>query len=144
LVPATVQPPVVVEPVLVAASLRVLRGNTVVAALSPNGTITFDGTVSAHLTNDRIVSTSETVLARVENHHVIFSATPGETTLNADGSMSSQDGDRMGISSDGHVTFTHATEVLTTETHVEGVTDASRTTATILVAVWMFHTRTSH
>lgn len=131
-------------PTLRAAPLTFTRSGRAECSLGADGVITLDGHPWARIDGARIVATDGVELARIDGNTVHFRGASNTAILDADGSLRGPDGQRMTIDPAGHPQFTapdRPGDTVRLTALVEGVTDATRPTAMVILGALMMHSR---
>ncbi len=131
-------------PALRAAPLTFTRSGRAECSLGADGAITLDGHPWARIDGARIVSTDGHELARIDGSAVHFRGASHTAILDPDGSLRGPDGQRLSIDAAGHPTFTapdRPGDTVLLTARVEGVTDATRPTAMVILGALMMRSR---
>lgn len=126
------------------APLRFVHAGQSECALSPDGTITLGDRPWARFEGNRVVSVEGRELLRIDGNTLHFSGAASSATLERDGSIVGADGQRMTLDGEGHPSFTSPDRegsAVLRGTRVEGVTDATRPTAAVILGLLMFRMR---
>ncbi|MFO0648676.1 MAG: hypothetical protein U0326_20715 [Polyangiales bacterium] len=126
------------------APLRFVHAGQAECALSQDGTITLGDRPWARIEGNRVVSVEGRELLRIDGNALHFTGAASSATLERDGSILGANGQRMTIDGEGHPAFTAPDRTGTAVlggTRVEGVTDATRPTAAVIVGLLMFRMR---
>ncbi len=126
------------------APLRLVHAGQTECALAADGTVTLGGRPWARFEGDRVVSVEGRELARLVGTTLHFTGAATTATLGRDGSIVGANGQRMTLDAEGHPSFTspdRAGEAVLRGTRVEGLTEATRPTASVLIGLLMFRMR---